>query len=269
MTATEPSHPTALTIAGSDSGGGAGIQADLKTFGAHQVFGLSVLCALTAQHPREVRAVAEVAPEMIIAQLETLGSYFTIHAAKTGMLATAEVVEAVAAGYAALPAPPPLVVDPVMVATSQARLLESDAVEAMQRKIFPLASLLTPNLDEAAVLLQREECGNGGKAARELYDAYGVPVLVKGGHLPPDVPLLDYFFDGAHLHELAHIRVANINAHGTGCTLSAAIAANLSRGLALTQAVEQGIRYVTMALTNAISLGGERFLNHQVKFSDA
>ena len=259
-----PRHPTALTIAGSDSGGGAGIQADLKTFCAHGVFGTSVLCAITAQNPDEVRAVESVSPEMIVDQFKALGKYFAVDAAKMGMLGTEEAVRAATDGYCGMPyPPPPLVVDPVMVSSSRARLLDDDAVLAV-KLLLPLARLITPNLDEAAVLLGREECGNYGDAAKELYDKFGARVLLKGGHLPPQEPLRDYYYDGRNLHEIAHPWVNYVNVHGTGCTLSAAITANMSKGVPLAEAIENGINYIEEGLTNPLVLGdGDKFLNHQ------
>lgn len=264
-----PEEPVALTIAGSDSGGGAGIQADLKTFSALGCYGVSVLTAVTAQNPEGLLAVQELSPETVGAQLQALGAYFRIGAAKTGMLSSIPLIEAVADAYRTLAATqgprglPPLVVDPVMVATSGARLLNADAVAALRKRILCLATLITPNMDEAALLsgISLHTPADLERAARTLYDAHGVAVLVKGGHLPAET-LADCLYDGQQLRWLHGLRVQGVCSHGTGCTLSAAIAARLLHGEGLFQAVSQARAYLQGALERALRVGAEPLLNH-------
>ena len=242
----------ALTIAGSDSGGGAGIQADLKTFSALGVYGASVITALTAQNTREVRAIHDAPPAFIAAQIDAVFDDIRIDAVKIGMLSRPEVIETVAAGLERHGAAH-VVLDPVMVAKSGDRLLAEDAVESLRERLVPLATVITPNLPEAAVLLDEEPAANEAAmaVACERLLALGPGwVLLKGGHLdgPESVELLAG--EGEQLR-LAAPRVATANTHGTGCTLSSAIAAGLARGLDMREAVRRAKDYVSGALEHA------------------
>lgn len=253
----------ALTIAGSDSGGGAGIQADLKTFHRFGVFGTSVIAAITAQNTLGVAGWSAVPTEMIRAQLDAVATDLRPAAVKTGMLADAEVVATVARGlrdYALAP----YVLDPVMVATSGDVLLQPSAVSAIRRELVPLAELVTPNLDEAAILLGEPvaDVESMRRAARALVERGGArAALVKGGHLPGR-ETVDVLFDG-DLHEFRHARIETRSTHGTGCTLSAAVTAQLAAGRPLHDAVRCALDYVHEAIRTAPGLGaGHGPLNH-------
>ncbi len=240
----------ALTIAGSDSGGGAGIQADLKTFAAHDVHGLSAIAALTAQHTRGVTAMHVPPVAFLRAQIDACFDDFRIGAVKLGMLANAEVIHAVADALLRY-APEWVVLDPVMVATSGARLLEPDALDALRTRLFPLASLVTPNIPEAGLLLGRGIADDDGAdaALRALRELGARAVLLKGGHLAgPRV--VDRYDDGTVALRFAHERL-DVDGHGTGCTLASAIAANLCRGLSLPDACAAATDYVQGALRHA------------------
>ena len=261
--------PVALTIAGSDSGGGAGIQADLKTFAALGVYGTSALTAITAQNPGGVTAIQAIDPPVVAAQIGAVRDYFRVGAAKTGMLFSQEIIQAVAQALAAhaggdINGPLPLVADPVMVATSGARLLNDDAVGALCEHILPRAALITPNMDEAAILAQRpvEREEHLEPAARIIYSRFRVPVLVKGGHLRGSPEAVDIFWDGTIVRIYSSPYVAGKNPHGTGCTLSAAIAAHLARGCSLMDAIAEGKRYLHRALDESLPAGKSTVLNH-------
>lgn len=257
--------PVALTIAGSDSGGGAGIQADLKTFQAFGVFGTTAITAVTVQNTLGVSAVHAVPAVVVRAQIEAVAADLRPRACKSGMLATAELVETVAAALAAA-ALPHYVLDPVMVATSGDRLLAADAVAAVRRALLPLAALVTPNLDEAAILVGAEVRDIEGmeRAAGQLVDAGAGAALVKGGHLRTE-RLVDVFHDGERVRRFERARIATRSTHGTGCTLSAAVAAGLARGGALDAAVEDALDFVHRAIARAPGLGaGNGPLNHFV-----
>ncbi len=257
--------PIALTIAGSDSGGGAGIQADLKTFQAFGVYGASVVTALTAQNTRGVAGVHAVAPEFVRLQLDAVLEDLPPAAVKSGMLATAAIVRAVAEGLrdAGVRA---YVLDPVMAATSGDRLLDPDGVRAILEELVPLAALVTPNLDEAELLTgipARDEAGMRGAAAA-LVDRGASAALIKGGHLSGD-RLTDLLLDRHGVRVWRRERVRTRSTHGTGCTLSAAIAAGLARGRPVDAAIEEAIAYVDRALRAAPGLGaGHGPLNHMV-----
>jgi hydroxymethylpyrimidine/phosphomethylpyrimidine kinase len=212
-------HPTALTVAGSDSGGGAGIQADLKTFLARGVYGMSVVTAVTAQDTRGVHAVHLVPPDVVRAQLDAVFGDFPIGAVKIGMLGDAARIEAVADVLEALPSRPPIVLDPVMVAKGGAALLDPDAVRALRERLVPLATIVTPNLPEAEAL---------GSLPGAL--------LRKGGHAPGDVVTDTLEVDGRVVARWVRARVHTRNTHGTGCTMAACIAAELARGATLEDA---------------------------------
>lgn len=254
----------ALTIAGSDPSGGAGIQADLKTFLAFRVYGAAVVTSLTVQNTVAVHDRQDASPALVLAQLDAVQSDLPVAAAKTGLLGTRALVDALADHLAARPLPR-LVVDPVLVATSGDALTAGDTVTALRTRLLPLATLVTPNLAEAAALTGRrvEDVAGMRDAARALADTGVHAVLVKGGHLaaaPRDVLLVD-----GNLHELDGTRIGVTSAHGTGCTLSAAITAGLSYGQDLSSAVRRAKRYVERALAAAPPLGhGSRPLDHRV-----
>jgi hydroxymethylpyrimidine/phosphomethylpyrimidine kinase len=247
--------PVALTIAGSDSGGGAGIQADLKTFRAYGVHGTSAITCLTAQNPDEVRLVEAVSPDMVRTQIETVAAGFPVAATKTGMLFSAPIIRVVAETVAGC-AIPNLVVDPVMVATSGARLLQEDAVDALMRELLPRAVVVTPNLPEAEALLG-EAISTPGQlrdAARRLATRYETWCVVKGGHLAGD-EVLDVLSDGSAAEEWRSPRIDAIETHGTGCTFSAATAAGLALGLTVIDAVARAKEFVARALATARPAG--------------
>jgi hydroxymethylpyrimidine/phosphomethylpyrimidine kinase len=239
--------PVALTIAGSDSGGGAGLQADLKAFAANAVFGASVVTAVTAQNTRRVSGVVVMDAGFVDAQLDAVLSDLPVAAVKTGMLATAAIVEAVGRRARAGELPN-LVVDPVMVASSGDRLLDEDAVDAYRRELFPAALLITPNLREAGLLVGRTLTGTDDMewAARQLAETGPAYVLVKGGHLTGDP--VDILYDGRSCSELRAPRVETANVHGTGCTLAATVAARLALGGDVPTAVRGAKEYVTRAI---------------------
>jgi hydroxymethylpyrimidine/phosphomethylpyrimidine kinase len=259
-----PTLAIALTVAGSDSGGGAGIQADLKTFARFGVFGTSVITAVTAQNTMGVRAWERVSPALVRAQIDALAEDLRPAALKSGMLGDADVVRAVAAGIGAHGLVP-YVLDPVMVATSGDPLLEPDAVAAIVERLFPLATLVTPNLDEAALLLGESvsDVAAMERAARAMVHDMGAgAALVKGGHLEGD-ELVDVLYDGTAMSRFTQARVATTSTHGTGCTLSSAIAASLALGMPLAPAVEAGLAFVRRAIASAPGLGsGHGPLNH-------
>ncbi len=246
----DPRPVCALTIAGSDSGGGAGIQADLKTFAAHGAHGLSAIAALTAQHTRGVTAVHLPEIGFLRAQLDACFDDFRIGAVKIGMLASAGVIECVAEVLEAH-RPPHIVLDPVMVATSGAKLLEDDALHALRTRLLPLASIVTPNIPEAELLLGHAIASDAAaeSALVEFVEDLGArAVLLKGGHLPGHGPMIDRYWDGETVAQYGHDRL-DLEAHGTGCTLASAIAANLCRGLSMQDACEAATHYVHRALS--------------------
>ncbi len=255
----------ALTIAGSDSGGGAGIQADLKTFHAFGVFGTSAITAITAQNTVGVRSIQKIGPEVVADQIRAVAEDLKPAAVKTGMLADAPIIEAVADAIRETTLEH-LVVDPVMVAKSGDRLLEEDAVNALATQLLPLSEVLTPNLPEAAILAgRRVETADDMRAAAEMLAERGAQsVLVKGGHLSGDV-LIDLFFDGTDWHEWQEARRKTRHTHGTGCTLSAAICAGLALGWPRAEAVRRARLYTQRAIETAPGLGeGHGPLNHWV-----
>jgi hydroxymethylpyrimidine/phosphomethylpyrimidine kinase len=246
--------PKALTIAGSDSGGGAGIQADLKTFSAFRVFGMSVITAVTAQNSLGVQGVENLPPAFVAQQLRSVLTDFGTDAAKCGMLSTAPIIDAVA-GALAEHRIEKLVVDPVMVAKSGDRLLEPDARKALAERILPLALVVTPNLPEAEVLagIPVTERADMAEAARRIHALGPRYVLVKGGHLKGDA--VDLLWNGREATEFTAPRVDSANTHGTGCTFSAAIAASLARGQALGDAIRSAKAYVTRAIREGFKAG--------------
>jgi hydroxymethylpyrimidine kinase/phosphomethylpyrimidine kinase len=253
---TTSSHvKAALTIAGSDPSGGAGIQSDLKTFSRLRVYGMAVIAALTAQNTRGVSATAAVAPEFVGKQLDAVLSDIPPDAIKTGMLLTADVVAVVAARLKERSVRN-LVVDPVMVSTSGTKLLNSDAIETFKRALLPLALLVTPNMDEAGLLTGRTpaDVEEMEQAALHIQGMGARNVLIKGGHgTGPDA--VDVLFDGSSFIHLRAPRVIAQNTHGTGCVLSAAITAHLAQGIDLEQAVRLGKDFVTEAIQHGLALG--------------
>jgi hydroxymethylpyrimidine/phosphomethylpyrimidine kinase len=247
-------RPRAMTIAGSDSGGGAGIQADLKTFLALDVYGTSAITAITAQNTLDVRAVHEVPTSIVAEQIDAIVEDIGVDALKTGMLSSAAII-AVVVDRLRHWSLDRLVVDPVMVSKSGDRLLRQDAVQALIHDLLPLALVLTPNLPEAEVLVGRplESEDEIRQAARDIVDLGPRAVLMKGGHRPGAA--VDVLFDGHAFHTFTSERIDTPNTHGTGCTLSAAIAAGLAGGMDLVNAVGSAKRYLTEAIRHAQPLG--------------
>lgn len=241
-----------LTIAGSDSSGGAGIQADLKTFSALGTYGMSCICALTAQNTKGVTMVVNTPVDMVKAQLDAIYDDIPPKAVKTGMLSSAPIVEAVS-DFLAAHGPVPLVVDPVMVATSGAVLLEKDAIEVYKKKLIPLSTVITPNIPEAEVLssMAIRNLEDMKEAAGKLMGLGPKAVLVKGGHLVEEAE--DVLYDGRDFTLFKGERIETENTHGTGCTLSSAIAAGLAKGLSLAEAVGTAKVYMTGAIRRAAS----------------
>jgi hydroxymethylpyrimidine/phosphomethylpyrimidine kinase len=253
--------PTALTIAGSDSGGGAGIQADLKTFASLGVHGTSVITCLTAQNPKRVLAIQAAQVSIVRRQMEAVFTELPPAAMKTGMLYSAPIIRAVAEQVAHCRCP--LVVDPVMVSTSGAQLLQPAAIRVLTSQLFPLATLLTPNLDEAELLTGQtlRSVEDLRRAARALQRRFGCAALVKGGHLRGLKEAVDIFYDGHQELLLSAPFVRGVSTHGTGCTYSAAITGYLARGLALAQAVQRGKEYITQAIAQSRRTGSHSLLN--------
>ena len=259
--------PTALTIAGSDSGGGAGIQADLKTFAALGVYGTSAIAAITAQNTVGVTAVLALEADLVTAQIEAVAGDIQIHATKTGMLATAAIVEAVAAAIADLDLPN-VVVDPVMVATSGDRLVDDEGIRTLRVELLPRARVVTPNIPEAEALsgMRITSSDTAREAARRIAAMGPSAVIVKGGHSPGD-EIVDLLLDGGHFHEFRTTRVATRHTHGTGCTFASAIAAFLALGRSLPEATALAQAYVVGAVRHGIPVGrGHGPLDHFWRF---
>jgi len=253
-----------LTIAGSDSGGGAGIQADLKTFEAIGVFGTSAITCVTAQNPNEVTAVESISVDLVVKQITTVAKAFNLSAVKTGMLFSADIISAVADCLSTLGVKN-VVVDPVMIATSGSNLLQDDAVGALKRDLLPLAGVITPNIPEAEVLLQRKisSLDEAREAAKDLYDIFSTNVLLKGGHLEMSDSnnVVDLLFCESKLYEYVLPIVEVDENHGTGCTLAAALASYIALGYDLPVAAEKAKEFVAKALSLAIRIGKHQPLN--------
>ncbi len=252
--------PVALTIAGSDSGGGAGIQADLKTFAALGVHGTSAIACLTAQNPKRVLGVEPCSPRMLRRQIEAVFEELNPAAVKTGMLFSAQNISVVANFFRNSKLKSnhwQLVVDPVMVSTSGARLLQPAAEKILRSKLLPLAVLVTPNLDEAEILAGQKisSAEDLRSAARKIHSCYGCAVLVKGGHLKNSRMAMDIFFDGETELLLSAPFVKGVSTHGTGCTYSAAICAALALGHGLPHSVEIGKIFITAAINDSYRIG--------------
>ena len=266
--------PVVLSIAGSDSSAGAGVQADLKTFSSLGVYGLTAVTCVVAEIPGQISRIEPVSTDLVSEQIAVLWRNFPIAAAKTGLLYTAEIVEAVARSIADLLAnsatPFPLVIDPVITATSGDRLLEPGAIELYESKLFPLATLITPNVDEAAKLLGQkiDDRQSMEKAARALARKYRVSILLKGGHVAGS-SAIDLLFADGKITEFAAPFVRGVATHGTGCTYSAAITASLASGLMLEKAIGRAKKFVTASIAQHFrwtSSSGEYLdaLNHLI-----
>lgn len=253
---------TALTIAGSDSSGGAGIQADIKTMTANGVYAMCAITALTAQNTTGVTDIMEVTPEFLKAQLDCIFTDIRPDAVKTGMVSASALIEVIAERLRFYGAEN-LVVDPVMVATSGARLISEDAIGTLKKELLPLAKVITPNIPEAEVLSGRTVASEKDMeaAAKEIYEKYGCGVLCKGGHSINDAN--DLLYDGKEMIWFKGKRINNPNTHGTGCTLSSAIASGLAKGYDLPTAVRSAKNYISCALAAMLDLGkGSGPMNH-------
>ena len=261
---------TALTVAGSDPSGGAGIQADLKTFAAFGVYGTSAVTAITVQNTMGVVGVSPLAADLVTAQIEAVAGDIAIHATKVGMLATAAIVEAVAAAILELDLPL-VVVDPVLVSTSGERLLDEDGVRVLRAELLPRALVVTPNIPEAAalagILIRSDD--DIREAARRIHDMGPAAVIITGGHAPrpgaggPKPEVVDLLFDGKAVYEFRTPRIETRHRHGTGCTFASAVAAELALGHTLPEAAGLAQQYVAGALAHGIAIGhGPGPLNH-------
>ncbi|MEM1126208.1 MAG: bifunctional hydroxymethylpyrimidine kinase/phosphomethylpyrimidine kinase [Bacteroidota bacterium] len=256
-----------LTIAGSDSGGGAGIQADIKAMQAQGVFAASVLTAITAQNTQAVTAAYELPTDLIAAQIDAVFDDLTVLATKTGMLSSSAIIETVAQKVESLGITP-LVVDPVMISKSGFALLKPEAVDTLKTRLLPLATLATPNLHEAAHLVGREirTRAEATEAAREIQAMGPQAVLVKGGHLEDDALATDVLFDGEQVHTFSAPRLDTRHTHGTGCTLASAIAANLAKGYAMEAACARAKKYLTEAIRHGLDIGHGHGPTHHFYF---
>lgn len=243
-----------LTIAGSDCSGGAGIQADIKTITVHRMYAMSVITALTAQNTTGVSGILNISPEFVTMQLESIFSDIIPDSIKTGMLSEPEITDAVAASLKKYNAKN-IVVDPVMVSTSGSRLLSDKALSSLTENLFPLASLITPNIPEAEVLIQRKikDIDEMSVAASELSEKFGLAVLIKGGHLNDEAT--DILCENGSVKIFTEKRVENPNTHGTGCTLSSAIACGMASGYSIKHSIENAKRFLTGALKAKLDLG--------------
>ena len=258
---------TALTIAGSDSSGGAGIQADIKTMTCNGVFAMSAVTALTAQNTTGVQGIFEVSPDFLKMQIDSVFTDIRPDAVKIGMVASKELISVIAERLSFYKAEN-IVVDPVMVATSGAKLISDDAIDALKEKLFPLASVLTPNIPEAEVLsgMEIKSAEDMCAAAKLISEKYGCAVLCKGGHQLNDAN--DLLFHKGVSRWFNGKRIDNPNTHGTGCTLSSAIASNLAKGFTLDESVERGKAYISGALSAMLDLGaGSGPMNHAFDIS--
>jgi hydroxymethylpyrimidine/phosphomethylpyrimidine kinase len=261
----------ALTIAGSDPGGGAGIQADLKTFAAFGLYGASAITAVTVQSTRGVEAIAPLSSDLVTAQIEAVAGDLTIDATKIGMLATAAIVEAVAAAIKELELPL-VVLDPVLASTSGERLLDADGVQAMCVELLPLARVITPNIPEAEALSGRRigSADQARDAARLIHDMGPAAVIITGGHGPwtkdgpgtgtqgPRTEIVDLLFDEGAFHEFRTLRIDSTHTHGTGCTFASAVAAGLALGHPVAEAAARAQQYVAGAIAHAPGIGHGR-----------
>ena len=254
---------TALTIAGSDSSGGAGIQADIKSMSANGVFAMSVITAITAQNTMGVFGIEDISPEMIKSQIKVIFDDIKVDAVRIGMVSKIESIKAISEALREIKDLPPIILDPVMVSTSGYKLLSDDAKETLIKELFPLATLITPNLPEVEEILgiKVEDMEEMKEAAKELKKLGAKYVLIKGGHLKNDAT--DLLFDGENFIYFKEQKINTNNTHGTGCTLSSAIAANLAKGMKIEDAVREGKEYITLAIKHSFKLGhGSGPTNH-------
>ncbi|MBR5520962.1 MAG: bifunctional hydroxymethylpyrimidine kinase/phosphomethylpyrimidine kinase [Oscillospiraceae bacterium] len=259
---------TALTIAGSDCSGGAGIQADIKTMTANGVYAMSAITALTAQNTMGVYGVMESSPEFLANQLDCIFTDIFPGSVKTGMLSSSALIDVICDKLIEYKAKN-IVVDPVMISTSGSKLLSDDAMDILQRRLLPLATVITPNLPEVQALcgIEIKDADDMKKAAQVLYEKFGCNVLVKGGHTVNDAN--DLLYDGQDYTWFYGERIDNPNTHGTGCTLSSAIASNLAKGKDLKTAIENAKKYISGALADNMNLGkGSGPLNHAFNIKD-
>ena len=256
-------QPCALTIAGSDSGGGAGVQIDLKVLASLGVHGTSAITCVTAQNPKQVTAIQACKADIVRAQIDAVFEGFSPKAVKTGMLYSASVIRAVAEFFRSRKNPLPLIVDPVMVATSGARLLRPSAQRALTVELLPLASLVTPNLSEAEIVTGDKivEVEELRAAARKIYSQFGCAALVKGGHLRGLDDAVDFYFDGDTELLLKAPFVKGVSTHGTGCSYSAAIAGYMALGCELSYAVEMAKQHITQSIAQSVLVGRHSVLN--------
>lgn len=253
---------TALSIAGSDSSGGAGIQADLKTMTMNGVFGMTAITALTAQNTIGVTAIQEVTPEFLEKQIDAVFTDIRPDAVKIGMVSDSQLIRVIGKKLRQYEAEN-IVVDPVMIATSNARLIKTEAVETLVEELFPIATLVTPNISEASALagMEIQSVSNMEKAAKKIHETYGCAVLLKGGHSINDAN--DLLYENGKVCWFEGKRIDNPNTHGTGCTLSSAIASNLAKGMSLEDAIRQAKEYISMILEAMLDLGkGSGPMNH-------
>lgn len=258
------SVPRALTIAGSDSGGGAGIQADLKTFQELEAYGMSAITAVTAQNTLGVHGVFPLSIEAVIQQIDAVGTDLGLNALKTGMLFSAEIIRAVSDRVAHYKWKQ-VVVDPVMIAKGGAKLLQSEAVEAMTSHLLPLALIVTPNIPEAEVLsgLQINSMYDRRESAKRLMDCGPNMVVIKGGHDEDHEQVIDLLYDGDYFMEISHPRVNTVHTHGTGCTFSAAITACLAKGMSIEESITTARTYIQFAIEDNLGIGaGQGPTNH-------
>ncbi|MCB1189211.1 MAG: bifunctional hydroxymethylpyrimidine kinase/phosphomethylpyrimidine kinase [Leptospiraceae bacterium] len=261
-------YPTALTIAGSDSGGGAGIQADLKAFSFHFVHGTSAITCITAQNPDGVSGILEIPIDLVEKQIQAVLDFFPVSSIKTGMLFSLSIINKVVETLKDKKLN--LVVDPVMVATSGAKLLKNDAISAMLENLIPIASLVTPNKDEGEILLGKpiQDFDKMEDVTVEIYAKYKVPILLKGGHIPKENKLKDVLYDGHKISTFHSEYLPNVSTHGTGCTYSASIAALLAKGHNLENSVRLAKKYLHEAIQQSYSVGRVSSLNHSPGIGD-
>jgi hydroxymethylpyrimidine/phosphomethylpyrimidine kinase len=262
------SKPVVLSIAGSDSGGGAGIQADLKTFQSIGVFGTTAITCITAQNPSGVTAIQEITEDVFTSQLRAVLDYFPIKFVKTGMLFSKKIIEIVSKlqyEYKFF-----IIMDPVMVATSGAKLLKDDAIDFIKDILIPQSILITPNLDEASLLLNEKinQITNYRSACEKFYSLYKVPILLKGGHLPEDGTVLDLFYDGKEFVSLPSKYLDTISTHGTGCTYSSAITAYMGLGNDLKSSIQKAKLYLSGALESSYFIGKISTINHNYSIEE-
>jgi len=258
------SLPIALSIAGSASGGAAGIQADLLTFAANAVYGTTALTCITAQNPEGVSAIHAVPPEDVAAQIKQVDSFYKPVAVKIGMLFSSEIISVVCRGLNELSLEPRIVVDPVMVASSGTTLLQPEAISLIKSELLPLATLVTPNLDEAEILIERKLTSKADieEAALRLSATYQAAFLIKGGHLPGNELFDTLALPGKPVKTYEQSRILDIDTHGSGCTLSSAITAGFAKGLEVDEAVDNALRYLRAGMQQPLSIRGSNFINH-------